>query len=737
MTSILKSSNPEKRRQLAAALKGVNTADALHSLFVLLGDKDWRVRKTAVESVLARQDIHDILGKIIDLLSSEDNAGLRNSASELLYLVGTPSIAPLTAKLSATEDADAIIAILNLLGELHECDDIDSIIRLSSDKNKNVAAAAISCLGNLGQRSVSDVLMKFLDGRDSWLSFHAIEALGKLGESRAVPRLQEFYLAGKLRRCVLDAFSEIGSKEIVEFLMEQLSHTEKIDWDLLECIHKIHSETMAAGSTMTDSEMIEKLFSKNFPKQLVEPLFKESFNRPLKSRHITLEMLSWIDSSQTASFLLSALSDMELCRVAKKSLLRHSKAAQALSEAINRPVDDLHLIQMIDIIGELREKGTTSLILPFADSENSEIRLSTVGALAKIATEEGFETLLKRIKDPVSEIQKEASEGIRNILCKIGNHTHYVPQLKALIKSDSPTIRRGIILILAGVEGIDAKEELILAAKDESPEVRKTAIKLMGEIGDNTFTGSVTAALSDESSNVREVAVKAISRMNIPDAHRLLVALLDDDDMWVRAESAELIGKLAVSCNDVEKRLYETFLNDVPLVKIAAIKSIGKNGGEKAVQIMEEALQNEDEEICLAAVEALSSIGNNESVKILIKLTENNNLKIASAALWALKDCGENEKVESVLIAHLQSNNNTDTTGMAIKVLTVLKSTKAIAPAIVLLKKGLFRKELEEYFTAIGKININLLKNEVSHHDHRAIRSLVDIINFLEGSPVK
>ncbi len=732
MNSRIYSADPEDRRQLASDLRDNVSSDALDALLILLGDSDWRVRKTAVESITAREDIHSALGRLIEQLGSEDNAGLRNSSSETLQLLGMVSVAPLTEKLKKTDDPDMAIAVLNLLGSIGDCSEIDVVIKETKNKNKNVAASAISCIGNLRIRKASNDLMVFLDSDDSWLSFHSIEALGKLGETRAVPKLKELFKTGRLRRCILDSFSEIGGNEVVEFLALEISVMEKLDWDLLKAFHKLYVKSSSIPSAIPSDSRIRGLFTCSFPGKLVTQMIHESDSKPVETRLCIIEMLSWMKGSEIAEYLVQSLSDIELRQCAKKCLLKHPDVAEPLIKAISEPSDDMHLIQIIDVLGVLKIKDSLQLLLPLISSENPEVRLSVAGALKEIADNGVFDALLELLLDSESEVQKEASGAILNILQKTDNSAEHINMLIDLMKSDDHNVRKGVINIIAEVEGVKAKDQLILASKDESSDVRKTAVRLMGKIGDEVFSGAISAALSDESGEVREVAVRTLSKISIPRADEILKALLDDDDMWVRAESAECIGKLKLNSESMEKRLYKTFKKDLPLVKIAAVKSIGSCNGKNALDIIREAFNSDEEEIRIAAVEALGLMCDADAEEMLLEIIGNSNWKISSSAVLSLSRYKDKKKIEGSIISLLNTNTSTSTVSAVMKVLTEMKSERAVHEAVELLKKGHARKDVEEYLVAIGKIDISVLKNESLKHSLSDVRPLFNIIEKLE-----
>src|SRR3954453_3125499 len=93
-----RSSDPDAR-QKAAYLVSHSTDDRdLPLMFELLGDKDWRVRKTIVDGFV-RDARPAVIHGLLDSLADSENAGKRNSATEALIRIGDPAIAPIVRRL--------------------------------------------------------------------------------------------------------------------------------------------------------------------------------------------------------------------------------------------------------------------------------------------------------------------------------------------------------------------------------------------------------------------------------------------------------------------------------------------------------------------------------------------------------------------------------------------------------------------------------------------------------------
>src|SRR6266700_2662335 len=112
-----RSSDPDARQKAASVVSQSGDDRDLPLMFELLGDKDWRVRKTIVDGFV-REPRGEIVEGLLRSLSDSDNAGKRNSATEALARIGEPAIEPIVRRLRREHDIDVRLSLVNLLGDL-------------------------------------------------------------------------------------------------------------------------------------------------------------------------------------------------------------------------------------------------------------------------------------------------------------------------------------------------------------------------------------------------------------------------------------------------------------------------------------------------------------------------------------------------------------------------------------------------------------------------------------------
>ena len=128
----LDSGDAEERREAAVDL-GRAGAEAVPPLLRAMADADWRVRKTAVEALVALSGERVISG-LIQALSSHDNAGARNSAIEALVQIGG-SVVDAILPVMATPDPDVRKFVVDILGDIKDRRAVTALIARLKDED--------------------------------------------------------------------------------------------------------------------------------------------------------------------------------------------------------------------------------------------------------------------------------------------------------------------------------------------------------------------------------------------------------------------------------------------------------------------------------------------------------------------------------------------------------------------------------------------------------------------------
>src|SRR5207253_9862351 len=100
-----RSADPDMRQKAAYLVSHSSDAGDFPLMFELLGDKDWRVRKTIVDGFV-RDPRGEVIERLLDALGDAENAGRRNSATEALVRIGDATIVATVNRLGTRPHID-------------------------------------------------------------------------------------------------------------------------------------------------------------------------------------------------------------------------------------------------------------------------------------------------------------------------------------------------------------------------------------------------------------------------------------------------------------------------------------------------------------------------------------------------------------------------------------------------------------------------------------------------------
>lgn len=154
----------------------------------------------------------------------------------------------------------------------------------------------------------------------------------------------------------------------------------------------------------------------------------------------------------------------------------------------------------------------------------------------------------------------------------------------------------------------------------EDADIRNASIEVFRALGARSIPALVSLS-KDPDPEVRLFTANILCEIHDESALPILSALITDHDINVRAASAEAMGKIGDSrC----LTMLEGALADETWVALAAIMAMGDIGGEYALSVLYECLENDDyREIAIAALE---KAGERESIKYLTSYFDYENL---------------------------------------------------------------------------------------------------------------
>jgi HEAT repeat protein len=598
---MLQSAREEERLQGLKELARCEMDIFLPAVVKALGDESWRVRKEATDLFLALPGADNLAGEVIELLHSEDNAGLRNAAAEILVHLGGQGVPLLLEELSCS-DHDVRKFVLDILGVIGDESCVQPMLRALCDPDANVRTAAAENLGKIGGAEAVPALLAAMAHSDLWLRFAILEALGQIGAPVKLASLLEFRDDRMLKKALFDCLGRIGDPDVLPTLAEGLI-------DDMRNVREAAVVALVRLAGRWPEEVTEHLAGlAGTPSAEAVAGLLDSNDRTV--RQAAVNLLGRLRDGRFALLLLELFADEELRASAAAALIAMGRAAVCSLMETWPCADSRTRTYLAYVFGEVECSEALQLLLGGLASAEPELRLASAQALGKLGESAALPSLTTCLGDPSEEVRQVVTEALSRL--GVRHRREVVRTLRPLLEHDDPEWRMNVVLILGRLDGEEVEGHLAFAMKDESSLVRRAAVRaLEGHKGGGQLQ-ALMLALTDEDDEVRRLAVEALGMTEDPQALGPLELALRDEDIWVRGAAVRALGRLD-SATALD--LVRGALNDpVGLVGIAALETLAGMGADKAYPSLLEALSHEDEEVVNAALQLLSASGRRDWV---------------------------------------------------------------------------------------------------------------------------
>ena len=182
-------------------------------------------------------------------------------------------------------------------------------------------------------------------------------------------------------------------------------------------------------------------------------------------------------------------------------------------------------------------------------------------------------------------------------------------------------------------------------------EQRLSAINHLTDLDPDVAFELVQLVVEDSKPRVRYAAISKVASVghaNLPKSLELLRhALLTDAEADVRAAAADSIGalKLTDGFDDLKGMYYQT--SDW-IIQLSIVAALGELGDERGFEILEHALQGDNELIHAIAVGALGELGDRRALPLLIQQANHKDWQVRYRVAQALGQF-EGPEVEATL----------------------------------------------------------------------------------------
>ena len=708
------------RMKAARALSEQETLDAAEPLVNALGDESWQVRRLAVHG-LARHARPDTIMAIVRALRDEHhNLSVLSSALQVLSLSGIDVLEPLVECLNQ-EDVDLRIYAAQALGEQRDPRAIPALLRALEDDSSNVKYHAIEALGVLSASEAVEALAAIVESDDFYLAFPALDALIRIGDTSIAPKLVPLLEDDMLRASAVDALGQLGDEDVVVPLVASLNKPgapARVISIALAALYDRYERLYEGGGYIAD--IVRKTINAAGAQNMLDAL-SEVNDQGLRA----LALVSgWLEGEAVQRALTRLLGRATARAEVVEALVRYgSRVTELLIEQLE--ADDLEVRQAA--VAALGRIGDTRAVpsLVRALTSDKELVICAAGALAKIGDRRAFETLLGLIGHPDASV-RQATVGAINSL----GHPEMRIRAVTLLNDPDPRIRESAVKI-SGYFGYEECTDLLLErCHDEDDSVRRAALEHIPYLEDDRVPAVLVDAIENGPPKVRASAAQALAQVEDSAALRCLLAGLSDDDPWVRYFAARSIGAHGDSDGlEALARLART--DEASHVRIAAMESLGRIGGARAVAILSPLAESEDGELARSALTGLGLIGHPDAHAPLLTALNSPEPSKRADALRALGVRGGAGVVEAIQWVAAKEQTHS-VLQASIETLQRLATPEAIAALTMLTADPTRREACVVALAQLGKERIDDIGRGLTHAQAAVRGAVVDALGRMK-----
>jgi HEAT repeat protein len=305
----------------------------------------------------------------------------------------------------------------------------------------------------------------------------------------------------------------------------------------------------------------------------------------------------------------------------------------SLAATTGAPADDADRVAML--AGEL------------ADS-SFKVRLKAAVLLGRTADEKAVGPLIKALRDENYVVRGAAARALGNL--GLPHSLRAIEWIFPLADDEEPFVRKEAQSALARLTSQESLDRIIAGLSHEKPSVRQVAVRLLSAVVTlPDARAAIATALGDSDEDVRQEAVVAIKGMGQGDMEALLLsALWRRDNYRVQAGAVRLLGEMRTAAS--LGPLADLLVSDdvVPEVKKEAAEALASMKSLIDVKAQVAVLESSDRTAQDRAIKLLGIQGGQEAVEALLRLLKHSDLFVRRQAVFALGDAGDPRAVPAL-----------------------------------------------------------------------------------------
>jgi HEAT repeat protein len=655
----------EEVRRLAVERVSVLPVDeAIPRLVERIGDTSWRVRKAAVERLVACSETTAVVDALIVALGDGENTGRRNSAVEALVDCGGRAISQLGSALNSP-DPDVRKLLVDTFAGIGDPRSLPVLIDRRSDPDPNVRAAVADALGAIGGEEAARALQEVAvrESEEQLVRFSAMHAMAALEVPVRARDLAPVLSDPVLRPAGLALLGQVDDDEALSVLLKSLgsdarSVREPAIGSLLRMLSRVDGDRVAEIS----AKVCE---ATRASPRVVCCAVDRLADANLATRLMLIQFLGLVRAEEAIIPMLLAAQDEALSQIALANLGTLGEMSEAVIDAAWGDLDSNVRRDACLLFGRMTGEASAARLLVALEDPSPELRIAAAESVGKRRLADALPLLVHRLESAAVDDDFESEEEMAHLTEALielagptpdSNHVvseHAIALLTASLEGAAEAVRIAIATVIGRIGRSHDAQVVEFLLKDPSPLVRRAAVNALARLEPGTATESLRLALADEASTVRIAAAGALGASENRDVVEVLRCLADDEDSDVRAAAVRAVGLRFASSPDAEHRvlvmqLIDRALDDEAGVALAAantLRALGAPAAEHALRI----LDRPEPELVQEGVRCIGANGDASHFEALLPLVSHPDWTVRAETIQVLAERGVVKAVPAIL----------------------------------------------------------------------------------------
>jgi HEAT repeat protein len=657
----------EEVRRLAVERVDVLPSDVgIPCLIDCLGDSSWRVRKAAVERLVACKESEQVATALVAALADGDNPGRRNAAVEALIKCGSRVVEPLLVA-TASPDDDVRKLVVDALAGIAQPRSKDKLLEMLSDPDPNVRGASADALALVAGDDVGRALLcvATTTDEDQLVRFSAIRALDALGfPVRAVDlgSIIEDPMLGAGALALLGRADD--DEQATAVLLKALSLPAR---SKREAAMRSILAIVASAEPEFEREVVNGIRATvAADDQIVANAVEQLASADLSAALVLVQFLGLVRAEDAVIPVLIAGRDEALSPIAQSTLVAIGEPTERIIDASWPDFDVASRRDSCVLFGQTNGPRSSDRLLSALEDTAGEVRTAAARAIGQRKLASGLDPLIRRLVETASDDDYESEEEHCAVIDGLTalvegsppGREHAIPRqaiarLAASLDAGTEEVRLAVASVIGRIGRQEGRETAEFLLRDPSAVVRRAAVEALAQIEPCSDNESLRLALADESALVRIAAARALGTSSSESVVDDLARLAVDEDSSVRAAAVLSIVTRFIRSDDehhhsVAIRVIDAALEDDAPVALSAIEALCDVGGAQTSRA-ESMLDRSEPELVRQAIRCLATHADDAGLESLLPLIAHSDWSVRAEAIQAVADRGMIRAVPAIL----------------------------------------------------------------------------------------